>query len=152
MSYEEQAVRLRAYEANHLGDEMGGVEERVERGVRMLDECMAGWWNGLEAQNLVNRPGGHLIDLATLDLNDPDTCVLGQLFNKASSPFSGFSFAALRHAVYFGFEACDLDDEDSWGEQEEEVEGEYEELTALWDGIIWKRRSMEWRAVTRSEP
>lgn len=55
------------------------IRERVERGAAWLDETKPGWRS--------------LIDQFTLDLDDAEYCVLGQVFaNDADSDQSGYGY------------------------------------------------------------
>ena len=100
---------------------------RAERGMAALDAVYPGWWNGLEAENIVGRPDGHRIDLEELDLGSLVHCVLGQLFTTRQSSGWGhvYHLTGVGILVQYGFDSAPSG---------------YEPLTAEWRELIAERR------------
>ena len=109
------------------------IPDRVEAGVRLLDQVIPGWWRR--------------IDLEWLDLNSGCDCVLGQLFSHAAGcdePYvTGLAaldldagYSEIDDAARCGFHvtvdvAPDIDLADD----------EYDRLTAAWANRIEARRA-----------
>ena len=125
------------YMAQHAPSRPGTYADCVERGARMLDAVWPGWANGLEAENLVGRR--HLIDLETLDLHSPSSCVLGQLFADNDWGHPGFLYVSrpvatgedYRVLYDYGFDIPGNWDFDT---------SPYRLLTSLWRDAIVSRR------------
>lgn len=86
------------------------VMERVADGCALLDEFDPDWWE--------------VIDLPSLDLEDPQRCVLGQL-SKANwgTPWPGDRFGPFGYDMGFGFS----------------TDGSYPDLTEAWaEAILWR--------------
>jgi hypothetical protein len=116
------------------------VQERVARGMALLDEMAAGWW----------QPGN--IDLKKLDLAGPCKCVLGQLFidRHGNDDWSWYSIIseygldpqlnpASRVTRVTDWD-CGFNADIAPGVTTMALHREYEALTAEWKRVILARR------------
>lgn len=123
------------------------LQRNVVRGVKFLDKKDNGWWNGeSKSEPIIHGMIGH-IDLAVLNLADPNVCVLGQrmrigyehgnydvavsALGLCQRPSDTDHYAGLRRQFLHGF---DLDDD--FGREP----GFFSYLTELWVAVISARR------------
>jgi hypothetical protein len=132
---------------------MATIPERVALGEAFMDEHDPGWWR---------EDADQAINLAELDLESPESCVLGQRCPASAKP-SGYRWPTTRFdamaatlgsftsrtqvnkwAAPLGFQASVIYDGD-----DELDGGEYAALTAEWKRVIGARR--EAAAAARNE-
>lgn len=110
---------------------METMEQRVNRGAALLDEKRPGWWKS--------------VDLARLDLNHCERCVLGQLFGDYKEGRSALCLlSGLSNSVKWSFDCGftlvgpDVDCGDE----------EMEKLTQAWTKLIQQRREQQKVSLT----
>lgn len=99
------------------------INERVSRGVELLDEKVPQWWND--------------IDIDDLDMCNPHFCILGQLFDQDYSGGREALGIAFGCGDQFGFDVSDEEIED----YEDHEDDFWNELRSTWIKEIRLRQS-----------
>lgn len=111
------------------------LQTRVDQGVAWLDEHLPNWWHADRPSQGFDQGGP--VDLDALLMNDPCSCVLGQLignFYRAD--------ISLDMAVACGFDAATpAMAAQSNGEWRAAMSDEFDALTELWSRVIEQRRA-----------
>lgn len=103
---------------------MLSIEQRVQSGIRLLNEVVPGWH--------------HMIDVDILDLHETDECILGQVFGdyiegidalgitgyRRAQADCGFDLYADEYIGYTGDAGKFLDLTNAWVKAIQEIKGE----------------------------
>lgn len=92
---------------------MDDVKIVIDRGIDALND----YWGGTDW--LAD------IDLHTLDMAQPDRCVLGQVFGGFIRGYSALGMGSGREAVGFGFESSEHSDDGEYGFTYNDLQNEW---------------------------